>query len=394
MNRFFILICVMLILFIQCTSSQGILGVSPGNYLYEDVLRGGYAERSFLITFSGENSVEASIQPIGEIASWINLSTNKSLVSKSSPLRFIAAIEPPSDMPNGNYTGILRIRTSQVSSKNTTGKATGNIIASLDVSITVQVTDREIVKCQSTNFIANSAEKGDDLEFKMHFANQGNIRLKPRVSVDLWDQEQISIVKSNEFIGKEILPTREEDISFYMPTDDLDIGQYWVEMHSLDCLDSQLLTVDVLEPGALKSQGIFKEIIALPVVPVKETTEIITIFENTGEKTVDAQFRGQITLNGKIVQILESEKTSVRVGELANFSFFFTPKKIGDHIIDGRFFYDKKRTFEASKLMSVRSNGLSFRSVIMFIIYLAIVITALYLYLKIRKEIKMRGRFR
>lgn len=393
--KFYVFLFVLIsILFVQIVSSQGIMGVSPGNYKFENVLRGGYAERPFTVTFSSETPVEASIYPEGDIKSWINLSTNRSIVSKNSPLRFIASILPPTDIPNGNYTGVLRVMSSQINQRSSTGRAAGNVIASLDVVITVEITDREIVRCQSMNFVAKSAEKGEDLEFSMRLTNTGNVRLKPRLSVDLWNVEQTNIVKSNTFIGKEVLPTRTEDMTFYMPTDDLDIAQYWVEMHSLDCLDSQLLTVDVLEPGALKSQGIFKEIIALPKIPLKETAEIIAVFENIGEKSVDTQFRGQISQNGKIVQILESEKINVKVGEIANFSFFFTPKKVGDYMIDGRFFYDKKRTFELSKLISAYRTGISVKFILTSIVYLIIILAVFYLYLKIRKELKRRGGYR
>ena len=54
-------------------SAQGIVGVSPGSYGFKEVLRGGYAERSFTVTLSKDEPVKVSLEPLGEIKNWIGL---------------------------------------------------------------------------------------------------------------------------------------------------------------------------------------------------------------------------------------------------------------------------------------------------------------------------------
>ena len=390
--KFSFMAFVFLVSFSCLSVAQGIIGVSPANFKYEDVLRGGYAERNFYISFSGEDPIQISVEPGGEIAKWINLATNFSVVSTNNPFILTAAVEPPSDMPNGNYTGYLRIRTSPIDGTNKIGHATGNIIAALDVEISVSVTDREIFKCTSGSFQAISAERGDDLIFKADVLNKGNVRIKPKFLIDIWDQDQISIVKSLNFIGLEVLPTKQGSFVFKTQTNDMDVGQYWTEMSSLDCFDSSLLTLDVFEPGALKSQGVFKELLAPYEIFAGETSTTTVIFENTGEKDVDAQFRGQITLDNKIFQVLEGERTNVEVGSLSNSTFYFTPKKAGRYIISGRFFYDNKRTFELSKTVFVISNPFSLKTALLILLYLVIAVIVFYFYRRIRKEIKRYNR--
>lgn len=367
----------------EAVLAQGIIGVSPSNYKYDSVLRGGYAERDFVVTFSNENQVLVSIELLKEAGAWIFIEDNSSFVSRNNPWRFAVAVKPPADTPNGNYTGVLRIKVSPVGSEAATGHATGNVLAVLDVLIEVEITDIEILRCTATNFNAVSSEKGDDLVFSVDVLNSGNVRIKPHADIDLWDQEQISIVKSKEFIGREVLPTREENLIFRIPTKDLDIGQYWADFYILDCFDSQFLTLDVYEPGTLRAQGILKEIIAPINMFVGDTDQITVIFQNIGEKEVEAYFKGQINLGEKIVQVLESEKLITAVNSLSNFTFFFTPSKSGRYVVSGKVFYDKKRTFESSAVINAVKYGAGFLD---YIIYALILATAIYFYYRIRKE--------
>ncbi len=385
MSKLFILVIAAIIL-ASAATAQGIVGVSPSNYKYDQVLRGGYAERVFTISYSGDDPVEASIEPLGNIAEWITFEDNSSIISRDDPWRPVVAVEPPSDIPNGNYTGFFRIRTTSIGDDGQQGHATGNILAVLDVAIEVNIVDNEIIQCHATNFGATSVEQGDDIVFGADILNEGNVRLRPRMLVDLWDQEQISIVKSTEFLGKEILPTRQERISFEVPTDDLEVDQYWAEISAVDCFDSSTLTLDVYEPGALRAQGVLREIMAPVWMDEGDTSQILALFDNTGEKEVDAQFRGEIKLGDKIVQVLESETISVPIDSSTNFSFFFTPQKPGRYVVSGRIFYDKKRTFESSKVINVRGTGISLRTILIILAYLIVAALILLMYFKVRKE--------
>jgi len=141
-----------------------------------------------------------------------------------------------------------------------------------------------------------------------------------------------------------------------------------------------------VEEGALKAQGSLTKIITLPWVDKGDTTSIKAYFENTGEKTVQAMFKGEITQNGKIVQILESEKNSVSIGEINEFNFYFTPREVGKYIVTGRVFYDGKRTFEKSAVINVRDSGFKLSKLKMPAIYLVLIILIAFLLYKIRKE--------
>jgi hypothetical protein len=317
----------------------------------------------------------------------LNFSKREFNVSKNNPYQLTISVNPPVDMPNGNYTGFIKVSTSSFGEP-IEKHATGLIRTTLDLFLQVEVTDIEVKKCRLSNFRVQSIEKGDPIIFLTDVKNQGNIRINPRINIDIWDQEQIEIIKSIEYSEQEVIPTQEDEIMIKVPSGDMEIDQYWAEISSLDCGGSQTLTFDVLEIGALKAEGILNDIITSTWVDVDETTDIKVLFKNTGEKAVDAVFKGKINKGDKIIDILESEQANILIDESKDFIFYFTPRESGRYIVSGRVFYDGKRTYEKSSVINVRKKGLTFNSFIMPIIYLVLIVLISVLLYKIRKEKK------
>lgn len=366
---------------------ESVIGVSPGTVNFRDVLRGGYAERFLtLSTPDIEDEIFVSATPRGEIASWLNYSENFT-ISRDNPGRMFLSVKPPSDIPNGNYTGFLRISTGALADL-PPGQAVNAIRAVLDVAIIVEITDVEVMSCTAQYFDVQSAEKGDDVIFDIEIYNQGNVRLNPLVVLEIWDQEQVELVKTVEFRPEDILPTKEQSFQYRMSTDDMEIGQYWVNVRVPDCFSESLLTFDVLEPGALKAEGILLRIFSVPWSEVGETFPIVAEFKNIGEKEVGAKFKGQISLDGEIQRLLESERVGVPISTMENFTFFFTPTEPGSYVVSGRVFYENKRTFESSAVFNVKPRSFNFRNVVMTIIYMVLMLVIAFLLYKVHNERK------
>ncbi|RMD67775.1 hypothetical protein D6817_00545 [Candidatus Pacearchaeota archaeon] len=374
------------LVFSTSLSSAALVGISPATHKYANVLRGGYAERVFTITIDSEEPVNVYFSARGEIAKWLNFTQNVS-VSKSKPARVVVSVSPPPDVPNGIYTGFFTASTSPLGTIAGENKAVATARAVLDVVLSVEITDVERMACAALDFGIHSVEKGDDAILDFKLKNEGNIRINPEVKVDIWNQEQSEIVKSLSFHTPIVLPTKTEEVSFPIETDELDFDQYWLEVSVPDCFAKTTLTFDVLEPGTLRADGILKGILVRPVMNLGETATILVQFQNTGEKEVVAQFKGQISREGKIVYPYESEQLRVPVGQLANFTFFYTPKQAGKYVVSGRVFYDKKRTFESSRTFEVVGKP-SRINVLLYALYALLIIFILVLLYKIRKERK------
>lgn len=370
-------------LFIEVSLVSAVnVGVSPASLSFKEVLRGGYAEGRLVVSVDSEEETLIKISSRGEISDWLSFEENFS-VSRRLPHQTIVSVTPPSDMPNGNYSGFLTIEIS-TQGQGEEGHAVSVVRSVLDVYVTVEVTDKEIIRCDAGSYTARTAEQGDDIVFKVNVTNTGNVRLSPDMIIDIWDDAQLNIVKKVSIKGEEILPTTEETLTVRVDSNDLEISQYWADFSVVDCLSSSLLTFDVLEEGALKADGILLNILTIDEVGVGETVPIEVNFKNVGEKEVNSQFRGQITKSGRIVQVLESPYLTTEVEEVDKFNFFFTPKEPGQYLITGRVFYSSKRTFELSTAINVLSSPAS--KILLSIVYTLLIASAIFLFVRIRRE--------
>ena len=352
------LFLVLTLVFVLPFMSAVNLGISPASLNFEDVMRGGHSEDYMTVTVDSVDSIEVEFESTGEIKDWINFSENHFLISKDNPGKIKVSINPPTDIPNGNYTGFLKVTTG-VFEEGKEGHATGKIKSTLDLIIDVEITDVEYINCVARNFVVNSPEQGDDLIFEMDIENLGNVRISPMVLMDVWDKDQSMIVKNNEFISKEILPTSSSHISFRVETDDLEAAQYWSEIYAVECLDKDLLTFDILDEGSLTAKGTILSIVTKKESEVGETIPIEIGFRNTGEKEVSARFVGQVSQAGKIVKVLESENIIVPIDSNEKFNFYFKSTEEGKYVISGRVIYDSKKTFEKSEVIEVVSSGIN-----------------------------------
>jgi len=367
------------------------IGISPAKVNFENVLRGGYAEKIVTVTIDTTEPTNVNMSVRGEIAEWLSFEEMEFEVSKDNPYNIKIIVNPPEDMPNGKYTGFLRVMMKGQGSM-VEGHATGIVNAALDLAINVEVTDIEYLACRSDNFQVESVEKGDPILFRTNIVNDGNIRFRPTIKVDIWDEDQLQIIKTQEISGKEITPTTREEILVSVDSNDLDLGQYWVDVYTLECYSSNTLTFDILEIGALKANLVLTNIVAEPWVEKDDTTFMEVFFQNIGEKSVRGQFKGEITSGGKIIQILESEESLVGIGENGEFGFYFTPRETGKYIVSGRIFYDGKRTFEKGTVINVIESGFKLKKLFKPFMYLVLILAIAYLLYKIQKEKKSHNK--
>lgn len=381
---FKLLLLVTLVILLQAVSAANV-GVSPANIDFKNVLRSGYAEHPITVTIDSETPTQIEVETYGNISDWINFSSETLSLSKGNPLQLMVSVSPPSDIPNGNYSGVLRIKSSNLGTSKE-GQATGIVIPTLDVQITVEITDKEFLNCQATNFKIFNAEQGDDIILTLDIKNQGNIRISPKTEVSIWDQSSTNLIKQEEFYSTEIFPTKQNNFVFKIPSSSLELGQYWVDVSVPDCYSSQTLTFDVLEEGALYAAGSLQKIMVEPWADINDIVPISVIFQNTGEKNLEAKFIGQITYKNKIIQLLESnEPTFVPIGEQGVLQFYFTPQKAGKYIISGKVFYDKKQTYEQSAILNITPEN-SLYPLFKILSYLFLIIIISILLYKIRKE--------
>lgn len=376
---------IIVIIYLINLANAANIGISPASIEFKNVLRGGYSEKNLIISADSEDPIIIELSTRGEISKWINFSDNNFSVSKSKLGNIKLYLNPPSDVENGNYSGFVRVITSSLG-QNVENHAVGVIKSALELYISVEIIDREIVICSIKNLEALDTEKGDDIIFSFDFVNNGNVRIKPYSNIKIYDQDEISIVQEEEFNSPEVLPSREEKVVLRMKSDDLTLGQYFIDILLPDCYVSEKISLDILAPGALKADGSIIGIVHNKTAQAGDTVPIKIIFRNTGQKEIDAKFKGKIMSGDKIVQVLDSEEMKIPINQDDFFNFYFTPTKSGRYVISGRVYYSGKKTFEASSILEVLSVKSNLRSILMIGIYLLLLTVIGFLFFKIKNE--------
>ena len=387
-----LILITLLLLISQSVFVYGVsIGVSPGKAEFRNLLRGGYAEQTLLISTNSQEPIGARLEIGGEINQWMRLEPANTTftLSSTNPYELRVIVEPPLDTRSEDYSGKISVITEQIG--DIQGRAGGFVKAGVLILVSAAISDEEIRSCTAGGFKINDLETGFPIDVGVTIHNQGNVRLAPEVDVTIWDQNREQTVFSDSFTTKELLPTTKERVSNEF-THSLPIGQYWGQIETDECGSGDILTFSIVEKGGIIDKAILERIINPVWSFVDDIVEIRGVFSNIGPRTVSAIFKGTITLDGKIVHTFETEELDVDSGETTDLITFFTPEKPGRYIVSGKVHYNRKQTFEKSNIINVnpKEKGTLNLTIIPLIIYLIILFTILFLLRKIMKQRKKK----
>ncbi len=319
------------------------------------MVRGGYTEKTVRVATKEENAVvniyfENRQNPMNE---WIALDPPERVfnLSNGDPRYITISIEPPEDTPNGQYdTSLIFTIKNPETFEGMTGATIDTAVAFI---ISITINDEEMRTCTVRSAGISDIEEGDSLLSRFLILNTGNIRLNPTILMEFWNQEGSEMVKTIEYESPQILPSVTEEILIEQASDDLDPGQYFVDVSVDECYYEDTLTFDLLESGTLSAEG---QLIGISVPAWNNRSDIIElnpIFRNTGQKDVQARFKGKITLGGTIKKLIETQTVTVAPGKQVKMEAFFESDEPGRYEVSGRVFYDTKQTFEKTNRFNI-----------------------------------------
>jgi len=331
------------------------MGVSPGSVSFKNVLRGGYAEKTVMVSTSSDVPIECEVSAEGPFKDWLSYSPGKTFtLSPRSHFRLKIIVQPPDDVPNGVYDGYITVA---ILPKGGPGAGMGAAIsAAVSLRSSIEISDLEILHYNVLAVSVKDTEERMPIEFSMDLENDGNVRLYPKIHIDILSEDKSSILKSVDYSEKLLLPTTKESILITIEND-LPIGKYFGKVTAYmnnNVIMEKLLGFEVLERGSLRIQGKLLKIELNKIwVEVGEIVEVKAYFKNTGVLAAPAIFKGKATLDDSVVGIIESDEIEIPVGQTGELTTYFTPKESGRHIISGRVYFSKKVTHEKSSILNV-----------------------------------------
>ena len=343
-----------LILLSICAQAATI-GVSPARLDFPNVLRGGYSEQRFTVSSSGGDVLYGHFEISGEAASWVHFASNSTLfnITPGTPRIVTVNVQPPEDTPLGSYS--LRISAVADAEGSLSGRAGSVVKTAVTLTSSVEVVGDEIRECKAGDFEFRDVEIGQPLEILMTLENEGNVRISPLVSFEIFDQQRENLVEEYDAFAPQVLPTATQR-AMIQSLNTLGIGQYWVLINVPECDAESLVTFNVLEKGEISSKGELVEMRVAQSANVLETIPIEASFVNRGERLVSAKFRATIKRDGKVISVAESDTLTVEAGKSALLQTFFVPDSAGRYEVTGVVIYNERLTFEKGTVINVVSD--------------------------------------
>ena len=331
------------------------IGISPAEMYFDNVLRGGYAEDTVAVSTSSETPVNFVISAKGPIEDWIEFEPSENLtMSRDSMKRVTVIVKPPENVANGVYTGsivVSTIPTQTVEEGVGVGVTTGT---TSDISI--RITGDEIKKARVESISVKDTEEGHPVEFSVSILNEGNVIISPSIEIGITKKGGSEVLKLVSHGQTDILPTKMKIIRINVDTEDLEIGEYLgIVKVFLDGekLAEKALSFNLFERGTLSKMGVLQKIWNEPWVSVGDIVKIDAYFENAGELLVTGEFKGEIYMGNRLVDVAESEELEVPVGKTVVMSAYFKPELPGQYVVKGQVIYGGKTTETKESFINV-----------------------------------------
>jgi len=351
-----IIIALSVLFFLPLNSYAIGIGVSPGSIDFKDVLRSGYAERTVSLSTSSTEPLECEVVAEGPFKTWLTYEPGqKFILSPQSQTHLKIIVQPPEDVANGEYNGYVVVK---VLPPQKAGTGMGSSIsAAVSIITSVAVSDVQNKHFQVLDASVKDTEEKMPIEFSLLLQNDGNVRMQPKVHVDILSEDRSTVLKSADYQEKLLLPTTKNEILITVPND-LALGKYSSRVSAY--LDDEkvyenTLDFQVLEKGSLKIQGKLLEVRLNKIwVYTGELIEITALFRNDGVLSAPAVFKGKVSLDDSVIDLIQSDEIDVPAGQQAKLTAYFTPKRPGRYTIAGRIYFAKKATEERSSILNVK----------------------------------------
>ena len=339
--------------------SAASIGLSPGAAKFEGVLRGGYAEKTITLSTSSETPLNCEITATGPAEKWFSYSAGKNFIlNPRSHQTLTIMVVPADDAPNGVYEGYITVVIKPNAS--VSGGMGSQISTGVSLKYSVEVSDVEKKHYGvSSVYITNdgTTEERMPVEFAVSLENDGNVRLTPRIVIQLLSEDKTEVLNTFEYSNKLILPTTKQDFLITVPHN-LSIGKYWAKFTAyLDdqVISDNLLPLEILERGSLRVRGTLVQVSLNKIwVYTGEIVEINASFKNDGVVSTPVVFKGRALLDGSVEGLIESDEVEAAPGETVDLTTYFTPKKPGRYSIIGKASFSKKQSAEKSSILNVR----------------------------------------
>ncbi len=334
------------------------LGVSPTRFTITHMIKNIDYERTFVLSH-GEHS-EAKflrLEVDNAIEDWVTTNMGKEFTWPTSsgagdaqfPIKII--VKAPKDVPNGNYTGAIRIiNTSAPKEVAAISGAGASVSLAVAIEADFTLTDEQLLDYDVHSiFVPHQVEEDSPLEISVHIENKGNVKARPsKVEVDFYDQFNEALLESQIIQDLDSVDPATEDGEIIVEVPQtLGIGHFWARVlvyKDATVVKEEDVTFEVVKLGTLQMRGKLLAVRHEPSIDPGEVLKIVADFENTGKIDLAAKLIIEAYKGGSLVEVVESDARGVRIGEKQELTAFFTPPGEGEYRLVSKVEYSGQET--------------------------------------------------
>jgi hypothetical protein len=368
------LVFLLFLLFFQASATASAIGASPGTISFSKMLRDGYAETYITVSNPSGENIGVSMGADGDIKNWLSFDPNTTTLGVGGSIRVKVIAKPPSYQPNGNYNGTIFVVSQPPSTQ--LGGSGSVTVAVIGILTNIEVTDVQIENFKVEGVNVPKTEECRDIGVFTWITNIGNVKTTPKIHIDIYDQQESTLLKSFDQSDTEILPTITKLIVSKISPElaqykCIPPGLYKVKIkaykgNELNFQGSYIL--EIVPRGTLTVKGELISLTAKSTATMGEIVKVTGVFRNTGEVPVDAKLKVESYLVGALTQVAEGDTLEVFPGENKELTAYVTPILFGKYTMRGSVLYSGKITDTKDASVDVSPNILIYVVILIVII--------------------------
>jgi len=396
MSKRMYLIMLLLAFAVSHSFAMGI-SISPGTITLDNVLKGGYAESTFLIGNPNDVEIKVNFQVEGEVGKWLSFDPPSGFVLEPGEQRRVkVSVNVPSDTPNGLYSVIAVAAAEPIAQTEGTGAA---ISAAVGAVIKINVVGEEVLDLDVKNIKPGKLEEGYPLYFEFNIENTGNVKAKPVYEITVWDYENTTKYGEYRVEGEEILPFQERTDSVSVPISNLTAGTYWANIKLY--LENKLIKetwkrITIFPAGTYSVNAILEDVYVPKVKSVNQLVEVVGKLNNTGEIPLLAKLKVESYMElidgNKLVDVEYGDEVRVEPGEVKELTAYLRFKDEGSYLLKVKAAYYGKYSNEITKEIKITPGNIftSEKVLVSLLIVLLIILLILVIILILKRKVRKR----
>lgn len=295
-----------------------------------------------------DTSLLCQVSVEGDVADWIELETD-SFTLEGGRYRLPVRVTVPNAMPNGVYTGRMRIRV--VSTSADVGGTGMNLIPGLSVRVNVNVIGEEGLWFRVLRVAVYNAKEGDPIKTEVTLKNNAAKSINPTVTLTALSHDKRKSYSTLSLSREAVAALSRETITTYVPSMGMEPGLYRMNFRIIyggdELWDSEeifyVLDATKSLPVSNKSDsgeptviihGVLEEAVVSIANPVLgEDVEVEADFRNIGEVPLDAMLRVDIIKDGRVVSSQKGASEYLEVGDSTKMGLTYRPAEAGEYTV-------------------------------------------------------------